>query len=116
MQKLPGDIARLEVPIVVRLAERTVHVREVLALVPGTIIELNKPTEHDLDLLVNNRVLGQGRAVKVGENFGIKITHLGDASTRQTKPAAPSSAAAAEPHAPELSPEELAEVMLSSEL
>ena len=30
-----------------------------------------------LDLLVNNKSIGRGAAVKVGENFGIKITGIG---------------------------------------
>lgn len=73
-------ILRLEVPIVVRLGERPMRLGEVLNLAPGSIIELPKNAEAPLDILVNNKAVGVGRAVKVGENFGLRITAVGDAS------------------------------------
>ncbi|MFI4897294.1 MAG: FliM/FliN family flagellar motor switch protein [Phycisphaerales bacterium JB059] len=69
--------AKLEVPIIVRLGAREMPVREVLALVPGSIIELPKQADEELDLLVNNRRIGTGTAVKIGENFGIRISYVG---------------------------------------
>jgi flagellar motor switch protein FliN/FliY len=77
-----SQILQLEVPIVVRLGERTLDVEEVLALVPGSIIELPKSAESELDLLVNNKVIGCGHAVKVGENFGLRLTFLGNLAAR----------------------------------
>ena len=55
---------------------------EVLGLVPGAILELPRSADSELELLVNNKVLGCGTAVKVGENFGIRVTFLGDISSR----------------------------------
>lgn len=52
-------------------------VGQVMRLAPGTIIELPKSAEERLDLLVNNKVIGRGDAVKVGENFGLEITMMG---------------------------------------
>jgi flagellar motor switch protein FliN/FliY len=77
-----SQILQLNVPIVVRVGERTLDVEEVLALVPGSIIELPKNAESELDLLVNNKVIGCGVAVKVGENFGLRLTFLGNAAAR----------------------------------
>jgi len=77
-----AQILRLEVPVVVRLGERTLDVGEVLSLVPGSIIELPKNAESELDLLVNNKPIGCGMAVKVGENFGLRLTYLGDLKSR----------------------------------
>lgn len=82
---MPSDLAavlRLEVPVIVRLAERRLPLREVLALVPGSILELPKSAEAELDLLVNNKQIGTGTAVKVGENFGLRISYLGDVRER----------------------------------
>jgi flagellar motor switch protein FliN/FliY len=76
------QILQLEVPIVVRLGERMMEVDEVLGLVPGSIIELPKNAESELDLLVNNKVIGCGVAVKVGENFGLRLTFLGNLNAR----------------------------------
>ncbi|MCL4210380.1 MAG: FliM/FliN family flagellar motor switch protein [Phycisphaeraceae bacterium] len=75
-------ILRLEVPVIVRIAERSMGLSDVLNLVPGSIIEMNKSVEEDLDLLVNNKVIGRGVAVKVGENFGLKVTRLGTQQQR----------------------------------
>jgi flagellar motor switch protein FliN len=77
-----SQILKLEVPIVVRLGERSLDVEAVLKLVPGAIIELPKNAESELDLLVNNKVIGCGVAVKVGENFGLRITFLGNLAAR----------------------------------
>ncbi|MBC7771433.1 MAG: FliM/FliN family flagellar motor switch protein [Pyrinomonadaceae bacterium] len=77
-------ILRLEVPIVVVLAERLMKVSEITSLLPGSIIELAKSAEEELELLVNNKLIGAGSAVKVGENFGIRITYIGDLKDRIT--------------------------------
>lgn len=72
-------ILNLEVPVIVQLGERAMSLREVLGLVPGAIIEIPKPADDELDLMINNRRVGVGTAVKVGENFGIRITAIGSA-------------------------------------
>lgn len=75
-------VLRLEVPVIVRIAERTMRTSDVLALVPGSMIELPKRADDPLDLMVNNRQIGLGSAVKIGENFGIRITSIGDVRER----------------------------------
>jgi len=71
-------ILQLEVPIIVKLAERKLNLSEVMRLGTGAIIEFIKSSEQPLELLVNNKVIGVGEAVKVGENFGLRITQIGD--------------------------------------
>lgn len=75
-------ILRLEVPIIVLIGEHDLPVDHVLSLAPGSIIELPKNSDEELDLLVNNKRIGCGQAVKVGENFGLKITSIGDRRER----------------------------------
>jgi flagellar motor switch protein FliN/FliY len=70
-------IMKLQVPIIVRLAEKVLPVGEITQLVPGAIIEFNKTVGENLDLMINNKLIGNGQAVKVGEKFGLKITQLG---------------------------------------
>lgn len=82
---MPADlqaIKKLEVPIIVQLAERSMTVGAVVSLAPGAIIELPKFAEEELDLLVNNKRIGAGVAVKVGENFGIRISYIGNVRER----------------------------------
>jgi flagellar motor switch protein FliN/FliY len=76
------QILRLEVPIAVRLAERLMSVHDVVGLVPGSLIELNRPADAELDLMVNNKPVGCGTAVKVGENFGLRISYIGNLHER----------------------------------
>lgn len=75
-------VLRLEAPIIVLLGERPMTVKQVVALAPGAIIELPKGIEEELEMRVNNKAIGTGVAVKVGENFGIKLTYLGDVMER----------------------------------
>lgn len=71
-------ILRMEVPVIVKLADRKLSLQEVMRLGPGAIIEFFKASDQPLELLVNNKVIGIGETVKVGENFGLKITQIGD--------------------------------------
>ncbi len=71
-------ILTLQVPVIVKLAERRLPVAEVLRLGVGSIIEFVKRSDEPLDLLVNNRPVAVGEAVKVGENFGLRVRHVGD--------------------------------------
>lgn len=71
-------ILRLQVPVIVKLAERTLTLSEVMRLGTGAIIEFVKSNDEPLELLINNKSIGTGEAVKVGENFGLKITRIGD--------------------------------------
>lgn len=75
-------ILKLRVPVIVRVGQRKVPLDEILALGPGTILELERPAEEELDLMVNNKPIGSGTAVKVGENFGIRITDIGSQRQR----------------------------------
>lgn len=77
-------ILALEVPVIVQIAERVMTVDEVTAIAPGAIIELPKSANDDLEIRVNNKTIGTGNAVKVGENYGIRVTFLGDLDDRIT--------------------------------
>jgi len=76
-----GRILHLQVPVIVKLAERKLNVNEVMRLGAGAIIEFSKSNDEPLELMVNNIVIGMGEAVKVGENFGLRITQIGDVKT-----------------------------------
>lgn len=82
---LPDDIRRMlriRVPVIVRLADRLMALGEIMKVSPGSIIEFDKLGDSELDLMINNRVIGQGSAVKVGENFGLRIQSIGRVDDR----------------------------------
>jgi len=71
-------LLQLQVPLIVRLAERKMNLSEVMRLGTGAIIEFSKSSDQPMELLVNNKVIACGEAVKVGENFGLRIRQVGD--------------------------------------
>ena len=75
-------ILRLRVPVIVQIGRRRMKVDDALALGPGAIVELEKGADDELDLLVNNKIIGTGAAVKVSENFGLRITRVGSPADR----------------------------------
>lgn len=73
------SVARLlsmEVPVIVKLASRSLTVQEVTQLKLGSILEFDLPADSELDLLINNKCIGHGTAVKVGENFGLRVSRI----------------------------------------
>ena len=100
---MPSDltaILKLEVPIVVEIGRRSIPLSDVKSMVPGSIIELPKGSEDELELLVNNKPIGMGIAVKVGENFGLQISFIGDLKSRIEAMGGPQSASVEEEESP----------------
>ena len=82
---MPADvksIMSLDVPLIVVIGTRDMAVKEVMNLAPGAILELPKLANEELEILINNKPIGLGAAVKVGENFGVKINYVGDVKDR----------------------------------
>jgi len=69
-------ILKLQVPIIVRLADKIMPAGEITQLAPGAIIEFNKVVSEELDLMINNKCVGGGQAVKVGEKFGLRVMRI----------------------------------------
>jgi flagellar motor switch protein FliN/FliY len=68
----------LDVPmeITVELGRSRMTIQELLALSPGSVIELDKLAGEPLDILVNDRLIARGEAVVVNDKFGIRITDI----------------------------------------
>ncbi len=92
------------------------RVSEVVRLLPGSILELTKSADAELDILVNNHHVGMGTAVKVGENFGIRITHLGDSVARLSAMGLNAASGAGGGRGAEMSPEQMAEALLAGRM
>lgn len=78
----PGRILELSVPVSVVLAERLMTIDEIVATQAGTIIEFDVPFDSELTLYVANSEIGHGQAVKIGENFGLRINRIGTVRQR----------------------------------
>jgi flagellar motor switch protein FliN/FliY len=58
------------------LGRARMTVRELLALQPGTVVELDRLAGSPADLLVNGRLIARGEVVVVDEDYALKITEL----------------------------------------
>ncbi|RIV29375.1 flagellar motor switch phosphatase FliY [Alicyclobacillaceae bacterium I2511] len=65
---------RLNVTVELGHTQRTI--REVLEMVPGSVIELDKLAGEPVDILVNGRAIAVGEVVVVDENFGVRVTNI----------------------------------------
>ncbi len=75
-------ILRLRVPVIVQLARRRMMIAAIRKLAPGAIIEFDVSVADSHDLLINNRPIGRGKCVKIGEHFGLQITEVLDRAQR----------------------------------
>jgi flagellar motor switch protein FliN/FliY len=70
-------ILGITLPVSVVVAQRSLKIEEVLAFVPGTVLEFEKPSDTYLDLMVSEKTIGCGEAVRVGERFGLRLIQIG---------------------------------------
>lgn len=77
-----NSILSLEVPLIVEIAQRRMPLAEAVNLVHGAIVEFPQASNGELRILVNNKAVGTGTAVKVGENFGVRVSSVGDMTSR----------------------------------
>ena len=66
----------VNLPIAIELGRTKMSISNILALGPGSIVELAKLAGEPVDLLVNQRVVAKGEVVVIDENFGVRITQL----------------------------------------
>jgi flagellar motor switch protein FliN/FliY len=66
----------VNLPISIELGRTSMNIQEILALGPGSVVELDKLAGEPVDLLVNNKIVAKGEVVVIDENFGIRVTNL----------------------------------------
>jgi flagellar motor switch protein FliN/FliY len=64
--------------VTVELGRARLSVRELLALTPGTVLELDRAAGSPADLLVNGRLIARGEVVVIDEDFGLRVTEIVD--------------------------------------
>lgn len=69
-------------PVRVLLAAETLPIARIRRLAAGMILEFDRDVEQPGTLLINNRELGHGEVVRIGECYGLRIQTIGDAATR----------------------------------
>jgi flagellar motor switch protein FliN/FliY len=77
--KTPQNIELLldvDLPVSIELGRAKMSISDLLALGPGSVVELDKLVGEPVDLLVNQKCVARGEVVVVEENFGLRITQL----------------------------------------
>ena len=75
----PGNIdliVDIPVRVTVELGRTRKTIGEVLALGPGSVVELNKMAGEPVDVLVNGKLIARGEVVVIDESFGIRVTEV----------------------------------------
>jgi len=80
-----SDISLLiDVPlqVTVELGRTSLKIRNVLELVPGSIVELDKLAGDLVDVLVNGKQIARGEVVVIDEEFGVRISEVASQAKR----------------------------------
>lgn len=72
----------VEIPVSVEVGRARMSLDEVLRLVPGSVIALDKKAEEPVDLRVNGKLVARGEVVLVDDAYGLRITQIVDAAGR----------------------------------
>ena len=70
----------VDMEVTVELGRTRMTVRDLLALSPGAVLELDRAAGSPADLLVNGRLIARGEVVVVDEDFGLRVTEILDAA------------------------------------
>jgi len=82
----------VSVPVVAQLGATEMRIRDILKLMPGSIVELDKLAGEPVDLLVRGKPFAQGEVVVVDENFGVRMTRILSPRERAENAAGPDAA------------------------
>ena len=72
----------IDIPITVEVGRAQMTLDEVLRLVPGSVIALDKKAEEPVDLRVNGKLVARGEIVQLDDVYGLRITQIVDRAGR----------------------------------
>ena len=78
---LGGKLARInnvEMALTVEIGRTRMAVRDVLAMEPGAVIELDRSAGSPADVLLNGRLIAHGEIVVVDQDYAVRITKILD--------------------------------------
>lgn len=69
-------ILDIPVQISVELGRKKLPIRQLLQLVPGTVVELEGKVGDPIDVLVNGTLIARGEVVVVNDKLGVRLTDI----------------------------------------
>lgn len=73
-----GRINNVEMTLTVEIGRTRMSVRDVLALEPGAVVELDRAAGAPCDVLLNGRPIAEGEVVVVDQDYAVRITRILD--------------------------------------
>jgi len=73
-----GRISNVEMTLAVEIGRTRMSVRELLAIEPGAVVELDRSVGTPADVMLNGRLIAHGEIVVVDQEFAVRITKILD--------------------------------------
>jgi len=80
-----GLIMDIPVTVSMELGRTKMSIKDLLAMNPGSVIELQRLASEPMEILVNGTLVAHGEAVRVGERYGVRLTSVITAGERLKK-------------------------------
>ncbi len=74
-------LSDIELELCVEIGRARLPLRQLLALTPGSVVELDRALGEPVDVLVNGKLIGRGQIVTIGNEFGVRLSEIVDPST-----------------------------------
>lgn len=71
-----GALLDVEVPITISFGQRDLPLGDILKLSSGSVVDLDRAADDDVEILVNNQVIASGELVEVDGQYGVRIKEL----------------------------------------
>jgi flagellar motor switch protein FliN/FliY len=69
-------IMDIPLTITVELGRTSMLINDLLKLIPGSVVELNKLAGEPMEIFINKRLVARGEVVVVNEKFGVRLTDI----------------------------------------
>ncbi len=76
------SVMQVKIPVVVTLARKKMQVDQLLKLVPGVMIQFDKPYDSPMTVEAVDQPIAEGDVVKAGDKFALRITNIVTPSER----------------------------------
>lgn len=79
--QLPGDakldvVLDAELEVMLRFGSRTMILRDILELGPGSVVELDRQVQDPADLLLDGKLIARGEVVVVEGHYGLRVLEV----------------------------------------
>ena len=74
-----GLLMDVELNVMLRFGSRSLLLRDVLDLHPGTVVDLDRQVQEPVDMLLDGRIVARGEIVVMDGTYGLRITEVAPA-------------------------------------